>query len=194
MKRREALVLFVVQLASIVFVNIGCRRNSEDDWVTTPMYADLSAANIAECQKKALVFGDKEAAYRLFLHYELGFSPNKTLAFYWLRKCGELGHEDARKELTSERFKHLENNHVILPLYSDRSLRDIAKCQQTTLLSGDGETAYRLYLHYRVECMINNTRSAFWLHKSGEAGYKEALNELNLMETALTNGHVDVNR
>lgn len=194
MIRGKILVLFVVQWASIAFVNYGCRRNSGDGWVTTPMYSDLSANDIAECQRKALLSGDEKAAYRLYLHYELGFSPNKTLAFYWLNKAGELGHEDAREGIASDQLKYLNDNHVTLPVYSDRSLRDIAKCQRKTLLSKDGEAAYRLYLHYRVGCMVDSARAAFWLHKAGEAGYERAVNELNLSEITLTNRPFDVRR
>ena len=181
MKRISILVLCAAQWLNVSCFNSGC-RSLGGDWVATPMYFELSPNDIAKYQREALLSGDGEAAYRLYLHYALGFSSNKILAFYWLRKSGELGHEAAQQALAmdDDNLKDMNDNHVIFPIYSDRTLRDIAKYQKGALLSEDGEAAYRLYLHYRVGCMIDDARASYWLHKSGEAGYGNALHELRL--------------
>jgi hypothetical protein len=181
MKRVSILVLCAAQWVSVSCFNSGC-RSLGGDWVTTPMYFELAPNDIAKYQREAFLSGDGEAAYRLYLHYALGFSSNKLLAFYWLRKSGALGHEAARQALVmdDDNLKNLNDNHVTFPVYSDRALRDIAKYQKEALLSGDGEAAYRLYLYYRVGGMIDDARAAYWLQKSGENGYGEALHELGL--------------
>ena len=171
------LVLCVAQCVSVSFLNSGCRRSDEE---STPSYFTLAPCDIVKYQRSALLSGDGEAAYRLFFHHEFGFVFDEIRGTYWLRKSGELGHEDALHTLAARGFEYPNSNHVTRLAYFDLTSRDVAKYRRKALEDGDGEAAYRLCLYYQVEC-VNDARAIYWLRKSGGLGYGEALHELNLM-------------
>lgn len=186
------LVLCAAQWVCVSFLNSGCRRLDDDfeptaNVETTPFYFELAPDDIVKNQRSALLSGDGEAAYRLFLHYEFGFVRNDIRSTYWLRKSGELGYEEARQALTKSDLEYLKDRHVTRLVYFDLTAGDVAKYQRQAIGLGDGEAAYRLYLYYQIGCVIDDARAIYWLRKSGVLGYGEALHELNLMGIKLDN-------
>ena len=51
---------------------------------------------------------------------------------------------------------------------------DIVEHKRRALLSGDGEAAFGLHLHYQFGFTPDDILSAYWLHKSAELGYENA--------------------
>ena len=170
---------------------------------STPICYTLLQWDAVECQRRALLSGDGEAAFRLHLHYLLGFTPDEIRSVYWLHKSAELGYENAQyvfeddywlrksKELgykykkarhVFERndFAYLNDNQMTYIVCFDRISCDVEKYHGKTLGSRDGEAGYRLYLYYLAGCMMNDAQSIYWLHKSGYLGYAKLLYELNL--------------
>jgi hypothetical protein len=75
------------------------------------------------------------------------------------------------------------NDPVTTPMYFDLKPCDIVKLEQKVLLSGDGESAYRLYLYYKLGFIPDESLASYWLQKAGKLGNEKALHTLELRKT-----------
>ena len=164
----------------------GCLecKNTHPEVLATPMCFDLSPVEVIRHRRKALIDGDGEAAYNLYLFYSLGFVTDDARAAYWLRKAGELGNEKALHALRlagGEPGKQESKPRDRVKVRFDLSPEEVIRYQEKTLIHGDKDAAYGLYLYYQLGVVSDDARAIYWLREAGELGNERALRDLYLM-------------
>ena len=124
--------------------------------------------------RRAALGGNADAAWSLFLHYDLGVSDWKEREV-WLKRAAQLGNQKAKQ--TINELKHVglnrsSNRNADLELPSTE-----VSILRSNALKGDGYAAWTLFLHYNLG-LNDEKEGEIWLRLAAKMGNRNALGYL----------------